>query len=309
VAQTGSALMSLTTLRDPDSIRGRNLHHFYLVLPGHIEALVKEWHLGNRGSLSPREAADLLWDLTPNGWIDALQLTGLVAANRALAETDQANWPKSQTELRQFVVDNSAFSGNWAGLHRVILAGNYSELLNDLVLIFKYAAVGRKRSIQLVCDLYKLVATLLAPDGPGTKDEVRIWLTGPIVVPEVFSRRSDPRGPTKPQLRWPNDSPTLPFIDQSLFETGSIRAKIEASITSAGGVVGIANAIYIPPLRRSMATIQLYGARLLVNTAELQEASRRVPTVCRPCNEELAARHPGSVSKLVIASRATRCVA
>lgn len=73
-----------------------------------------------------------------------------------------------------------------------------TALLNDLLLIFKYAALHRKRPLDIVAGLYPLAVTATTQsDAPATREQLIAWLTASFVVPRVFVARPT-QAPTKP---------------------------------------------------------------------------------------------------------------
>ncbi|MBT2133627.1 hypothetical protein KK137_04705 [Croceibacterium sp. LX-88] len=202
--QFGSALLALTTLRPPDLRRGENLVHFELELPEAVAEQAKLADNGQRDPLGPKEAATLLWkspvaaqlDGRTNAWRDITGVSLLLPAIGRLASTDEAGWPNDQSELQQLTSDLAGQA--WASIRSTLIDSDCLAKLNDVVLIFKYAAVGQTRSIRTAADLYRFARTLLANDGPTTRQDMVLWLTAPLVVPGVMTRLPGPRGPKKP---------------------------------------------------------------------------------------------------------------
>lgn len=222
----GTALLALTTLRPADPRRGQGAVHHPLEVPGVVAAQVRAWELGQRAFLTGQDAAALLWTLPVatflDGRLDAWRdIPGVAELDAGLAElerTDQASWPNGQPPLRTLVAKASGQSG-WPAFSRLLAKTGVDISLNDLVLLFTYAAVGRDRPIARVADLYRLLRTLVIEPGPANAAGIRAWLEAPIVVPRVFTAGSGRRGPSplaapppRPDVRVPRfdvDNPTV----------------------------------------------------------------------------------------------------
>ena len=199
----GTALLALTTLRPADLGRGAGIVHHPLDLPAVVAAQVRAWELGQRNFLPGHEAAALLWTLPVAGYLDGRldawrDIPGVAELDAGLVEldrTDEANWPNGQAALRTLVAVAGGQSG-WAALARLLTKTGVDVSLNDLVLLFKYAAVGRDRPIARVADLFRLLRSLVVEPGPADAAGVLAWLGAPIVVPHVFTSGSGRRGPS-----------------------------------------------------------------------------------------------------------------
>ena len=196
--RNGTALLSLTTSRPPDSTRGANLVHIAVKLP---ENVAKELDLaegGNRTPLSPQEAANLLWN-TPaaayltgrsDAWLNVPGVSLLLPGLEALANVDTAQWPQDQARLKSFLA--AAAPGDltvqaWSG---ALKRAGTATLLNDLLLIFKYAALHRTRPLSTVAGLYRLAVTATTQDeAPSNREQVVAWLTASFVIPRAFVAR------------------------------------------------------------------------------------------------------------------------
>lgn len=213
----GSALLALTTRRPPDSSRGAAIIHLELALPQIIASQVALWETGGRAALDPREAAALLWSLPVaqflNGQIDAwLNVPGvklLLPGLDALITSDPQTWPDSQTALRTLVASKAPGTPAWTSLSNGLTRERTLELLNDLVLIFKFAAIGRRRPLRTVAELYRLARALTtSTDAPSSRDAVTAYLRAPLVAPRALTAASGPAGPRPPA---PNPTPIHPL--------------------------------------------------------------------------------------------------
>lgn len=215
----GNALLALTTLRPPDPDRGSSVVHLHLTLTDVVAAQVRLWHTGGRGPVEPREAAELLWtvpvaqyvDGRPDAWLDVPGVGNLVPGLVQLSSTDQTAWPAGQNALRTLVAGAAPGSPSWAALAKSITAVGTVDLLNDLVLLFKYAAINTDRPVTTVAELYRLVRALMAPSsGPSSRAEVIAWMTAPLVVPHVLTTLPGPAGPRRPVRATPPTPPRWP---------------------------------------------------------------------------------------------------
>ena len=226
----GRSLLALNTLRPPDPDRGASLVHFELTLPDVIAVQVRLWETGARPAVSPREAAGLLWsvpaaqhlDGTVNGWHNVPGVSSLLPGLTQLAATDQASWPANQDELRTLVAKSAPSSPTWPTLAKTLTTVGALGLLNDLVLIFKYAALDKNRPVQTVAELYRLARTVLATDSaPATRPEVIAHLTAPLVIPRVLTVPLGPAGPRPPA---PPPTPQPPRHPHPHFDLASAGA-------------------------------------------------------------------------------------
>jgi hypothetical protein len=208
----GSVLLPMTTRRAPDSNRGSKIIHFELVLPQIIANQVTLWETGGRQAVDPREAAVMLWSSPVaqflNGQIDAwLNVPGLkllVPGLNALMTTSPTTWPNNQAGLRELVANQAPGSPNWNSLNRELKDRRTMELLNDLVLIFKFAAIGYNRPLRTVAELYRLVYTLTKSDNaPASREDIIAHLQAPLVTPRVLSTLPGPAGPRPPSSNPP----------------------------------------------------------------------------------------------------------
>jgi hypothetical protein len=265
----GTALLALNTNRPPDPDRGRDVVHFELVLPPAIEAQVDLWERGARDAVSPREAAGLLWtspvaaflDGRRDAWRDVPGVALLLPGLEQLAHTELGAWPKDQKELRQLVAAEAPGNPTPAALVKTLDGDGTVDLLNDLVLIFKYAAVGQARPVRTVAELYRLARTLTATGVvPATRGEVIAWLTAPLVVPSALSEPSGPRGAHAPPARGGRGRPPRP------------RPLPPIDVTSPRALEAIR------ALERQLDDIERAGERAELETA-LSEAGVRDPKV------------------------------
>lgn len=217
----GSPLLPLTTRRAPDSDRGSKVIHFELVMPQVIANQIILWETGGRGPVDPREAATLLWS-TPvaqflNGQIDAwLNVPGLkllVPALNALMVRNPTTWPKNQAELQEFVANEAPGTLNSISLMQELKDRRTIEFLNDLVLIFKFAAIGYNRPLRNVAELYRLLYTLLKSNNiPASRGDLIAHLSAPLVTPRVLTTLPGPAGPRPPPSNPPPPKPPVGTI-------------------------------------------------------------------------------------------------
>jgi len=201
----GSALLALTTRRPPDTTRGSSILHLDLTLPKVVAVQVALWETGGRLPLDPRSAAALLWSLPVaqwlNGhseaWLDVPGVKALLPGLEALMATDLETWPESRAALRTFVAARIA-DRTWTEATTKSTLETV-DLLNDLVLIFKFAAVGQRRPLRTVAELYRLARSLTTTtDVPSTRAEVIGYLSAPLVSPRALTSLPGPGGPRRP---------------------------------------------------------------------------------------------------------------
>lgn len=209
----GTALLAFNTQRQPDLDRGKDITHFELDLNSEIRDEILKWEKGQRPELDPREAAAMLWstktashlDGKIDAWTSVPGVQLLLPGWQLLAEKPPSSWPSTQDELQELIAE--AHNGGLHAADFVRRLKNFddemsaADFLNDLVLIFKYAAIGTRRPIHLAADLYRLARTLLADIdiAPKNADEMFKWLTAPLVVPRVFTAPLGPAGPRPPE--------------------------------------------------------------------------------------------------------------
>jgi hypothetical protein len=208
--------------------------HLDLKAPPVVTAQEKLWEAGGRGPVDPREAAGLLWsvpvaaylDGRADAWLDVPGVRSLLPGLTELASKDQATWPGSEAELRTLVAKAAPDSPDWAELAKELTKAGTLDLLNDLVLIFKYAAINENRPVQAVAELYRLARTLLTMSGgPSTREQVIASLTAPLVSPRVLTAPSGPPAPKPPAPKPtpPHPGPWVgPRVD--LTSVGAVRA-------------------------------------------------------------------------------------
>ncbi len=208
----GTSLLAFNTKREPDPDRGRGIQHLELSLPSLIGDEIEKWENGQRLEFSPREAAELLWSTKTashlDGGLDAWKnvpgVELLLPGWQLIVETPQDSWPSNQSELQKFIME----AGNTGPtvpkfldqLNKLDGEMSAADFLNDLLLTFKYAAIGYQRPIHLAADLYRLSRTLLAGEqsAPSKREDVIGWLTAPLIVPPVFTAPLGPSGPRLP---------------------------------------------------------------------------------------------------------------
>jgi hypothetical protein len=217
----GTSLLAFNTKREPDPDRGKGIKHFELTLPSHIKDEVDKLGNGQRPEFNPRAAAEMLWSTKAashlDGGLDAWEnvpgVKLLLPGWQLIVDTPQDSWPNTQSDLQKIIAEAGS-----PGLNVPIfieqlkkLDGEMSaaDFLNDLLLTFKYAAIGYQRPIHLVADLYRLSRALLVDEqyAPSKREEVIGWLTAPLIVPPVFT---EPLGPSGPRLPLKNDIGTKP---------------------------------------------------------------------------------------------------
>jgi hypothetical protein len=203
----GSVLLNLTTRRPPDSRRGAEIIHLELTLPQIIAEQIELWETGVREPVYPNEAATLLWSLPVaeyldgrvEAWLDVPGVELILPGLDALISTDPQMWPNDQTALRTLVASKAPGAPSWDSLSDTLTREHTIELLNDLVLIFKYAAIGRRRPLQKVVELYRLArAATTSSDAPSSQEAVIAYLRAPLVTPRVLAANLGPAGPQQP---------------------------------------------------------------------------------------------------------------
>jgi len=202
----GTALFSLTTSRPPDSGRGAGLVHVTVTLPENVAREIELAESGGRPALGPKEAAHLLWN-TPAGeylngrsdaWLSVPGVRLLLPGLEALANTDSEQWPDDQAELKGFLAAAAPGAPTVAAWSTELKRAGTIALLNDLLLIFKFAALHRTRPLDIVAGLYRLaVAATTQSEAPANREQVITWLTASFVVPRVFVARPT-QAPAKP---------------------------------------------------------------------------------------------------------------
>ncbi len=220
----GASLLTFNTKREPDSDRGKGIKHLELSLPSSIEDEIEKWENGQRLELDPREAAEMLWStktaLHLDGGLDAwknIPGVGLLLPGwQLIVDTPHNSWPKKQSELQKLIAEagspSLAVPDFIARLEKGDGDMSVTDFLNDLLLIFKYAAIGHKRPIHLAADLYRLSRTLLADKmgAPSNIEEIVGWLTAPLIVPPVFTAPLGPSGPRVPPQHDIGNKPPKP---------------------------------------------------------------------------------------------------
>lgn len=241
----GNALLALTTIRPPDPDRGSDVVHLHLTLPNAVASQVQLWNTGGRGPVDTSEAAQLLWgapvaqylDGRPDAWLGVPGVVDLMPGLLELAATDRAQWPASQSALRSLVAGAAPGSPSWTSLAGSLKKSGTLDLLNDLVLIFKYAAIDTERPVTTAAEMYRLLRALTAPGGgPGSVTEVVAWMTAPLVVPSVLTTPPGPGGPRPPVNPVPPDRgprwPPLPPFDLTSPRARRVLDRIDAELTS-----------------------------------------------------------------------------
>ncbi|MBJ6128505.1 hypothetical protein [Microvirga splendida] len=220
----GSPLLAINTLRAPDRSRSDGIQHLALTMPPSISTQVAQWEARQRNELSPQEAAAMLWSVPAaayltgavEAWRNIPGVSELRAAWERLANEDPANWPANQAALRTYVADATPDGRNWSALSRAMASVDTLALLNDVVLIFKYAALHMRRPLRLAVEVYRLARAILDAKGPATRDEVEAWLRAPIMVPQPLSGPLRRRGAHPPPAPKPPQPPTdFPIFDIS----------------------------------------------------------------------------------------------
>ena len=205
----GTSLLAFNTKREPDPDRGKGIKHFELTLPSHIKDEVDKWEIGKRPALNPKQAAEMLWstkaashlDGRLAAWKNVPGVKLLLPGWNLLTELPQNSWPSTQAELKKLIAEAGSPSITPAELIKQLKKlDSEKNLFNDLILIFKYAAIDHQRPIHLAADLYRLSRTLLAvkKGAPSDTKEVIGWLTAPLVVPSVFTTPLGTSGPRMP---------------------------------------------------------------------------------------------------------------
>ena len=208
----GTSLLAFNTKREPDPDRGKGIKHLELSLPSHIADEMGKWENGQRPEFDPREAAEMLWSTKAashlDGGLDAWKnvpgVKLLLPGWQLILDTPHDSWPSTQSGLQKIIAEAGSPSLNVpifiAELKNLDGEMSVTNFLNDLLLTFKYAAIGHQRPIYLAADLYRLSRTLLADkkSAPSNKKEVIGWLTAPLVVPSVFTAPLGPFGPRVP---------------------------------------------------------------------------------------------------------------
>ncbi|PCJ91298.1 MAG: hypothetical protein COA50_16565 [Flavobacteriaceae bacterium] len=205
----GTSLLAFNTKREPDPDRGKGIKHFELTLPSQIKDEFDKWEIGKRKALNPKDAAGMLWSTTAashlDGRLDAWEnipvVKLLLPGWDLLTKLPQDSWPSKQSELKKLIAEAGNPSMTPAELIKQLKKlDSEKNLFNDLLLIFKYAAIGSQRPIHLVADLYRLNRTLLldAKDSPSSVSEVTGYLTSPLIVPSVFTTPLGTSGPHVP---------------------------------------------------------------------------------------------------------------
>ena len=245
----GTALLALNTNRPTDPDRGAGVTHLHLTLPAAIASEVGAAELGSRAPLDPREAARILWsvpaaaflDGRPDSWGNVPGVALMLAGLENLRTTPQRGWPINQQRLRSLVANVAPGNLTGAALARQLEAAGTVDLLNDLVLIFKYAAVDRQRPLRTVSELYRLARALTATSGaPARRQEVVAWLTAPLVVDRALTAPSE-AGPRPPALPDPREGgrgggrpflpPGFPRIDLASPRADEVIARLERDLS------------------------------------------------------------------------------
>lgn len=222
--RSGTSLLTFNTIREADSDRGKDIKHLELSLPSHIKDEIGKWESGERPELDPREAAEMLWSVKTashldgriNAWKNVPGVKLLLPGWLLITEMPQDSWPNSQNEL-QLLIAEAASPGMTPKdfierLKKLDGEMSAADFLNDLLLIFKYAAIGQQRPIHLVADLYRLSRTLLEDknSAPSNTEEIIGWLRAPLIVPSVFTAPLGASGPRIPPQHDIGDKPTKP---------------------------------------------------------------------------------------------------
>jgi len=237
--QPGIAVLALMTRRPPDRGRGAKVVHLELTQPAAVAAQVALADTGGRPPVTPREAARLLWnspaaahlDGTDDGWQSIRHIPMLLDAVRRLRALPLASWPSTRQQLLAFTVNGSQPAIKETGLAPAIRRNATIENLNDVFLILKYAAVGHRRRLGDVADVYRLARAVLGPASDlSSLDQIRAWMTAPLTVPQILARpqRQRPPSPPAPTGSAADDSdawrdPVGPIVD---LETAAARDAI-----------------------------------------------------------------------------------
>ncbi|MDP4511738.1 hypothetical protein [Nonomuraea turcica] len=240
-AQPGIAILALTTRRPPDRARGNGVVHLELTLPAAVAAQLALDDASQRPRLTPREAARLLWsspaaahlDGSDDGWHGIAHVPMLLDAVHRLRGLPTDKWPGNQQQLRAFTVSGSQPAITATGLLTALRRNATIEHLNDVFLILKYAAVGRRRRLGDAADVYRLARTIVGPAASlGKVEQVRAWLKAPLIVPRILAgpQRQRPPGPppgaTDADGTGESRDLVIPVID---LETAAARAAIAAT--------------------------------------------------------------------------------
>jgi hypothetical protein len=103
----------------------------------------------------------------PDARLDVPGVKGCCPASSNVVDTEQKDWPADQAKLRTLIANAAPGSPTWNTLFKELTTGNTMNLISDLVLIFKYAALHCDRPLRTVAELYQLVRTLLDTAGPA----------------------------------------------------------------------------------------------------------------------------------------------
>jgi hypothetical protein len=236
----GTALLAFNTKRQPDPDRGKGIKHFELFLPAKIKEEIDKWDRGDSSEFSPlqaspRKAAKMLWstdtasylDGRIDAWKDVPYVMPFLNGWQVIAKIKKNDLPKNREELRKIICEANPGlcpDPTRMSFRALLPTHNHNDItldkyFNDLVLIFKYAAVDHQRPIDLVVDLYRLARTALPEfwpdeDEPSTPDEMFNWLTAPLIVPRVFTTPLGPSGPRSPSQGGFSKPPDLTPLDK-----------------------------------------------------------------------------------------------
>lgn len=219
----GSTLMNLQTKRPPDLARTHGQMRFILSEPREVAREIARVESGARLPIQPFEAAKLLWsspvaaflDGTRRGWLSVPGVEELISGWEALDEATVL--PESQGDLQDFI--SAANKTTWALISAKFLKSDVIQQLNDLVLLFKFAALGKSRPLRDAANLYRLMRALTdAPVGLGKFPSLDVQLKAPLEVPSVFTSPREPAAPgpakgSKAARRGPTPAP--PRVDLS----------------------------------------------------------------------------------------------
>ena len=261
----GTSLLAFTILRPPDKQRSKGVKHFLLNTPQVVADEIEKWQRGEREQLDPREASDLLWttatairlDGSTEGWKSLPGMRVLLPAFNRFVATEQINATLDQTKLIKSAFELDPATADWttlkSRLNNIIDGTGVTNVLNDLLLIFKYAAVGTNRPIATVADLYKFARIALAEIKDDDSTDVTQQLRAPIGVPRVFGAPLGPSGPRAPRRAAQDNGDLknkyLPFElgskegqelvarlrqDMDEISNRSVRSKLTAALTEAG---------------------------------------------------------------------------
>jgi hypothetical protein len=228
--RNGTALLSLTTNRPPDSKRGTGLVHVAVTLPENISNQIELAEGGSRPPVEPKEAANLLWN-TPvaaylngrsNAWLNVPGVRLLLPGLEALSRLDPAQWPPDQAGLKVFLAAAAPGGPTVEAWSDELKRAGTTGLLNDLLLVFKYAALHRSRPLDIVAGLYRLViAATTQTDAPARREQMVAWLTASFLIPRVFVARPTlaPAKAPGPSGGGPRDGRPGPRFPTISFET------------------------------------------------------------------------------------------